>query len=118
MNINPSMMRPQVPQQGGMDTGPQNMDALIQMIMMQQAQQGPQTTPIGQRIQDPRAPMQNPNVGTTPTMGLPPARFDQNAQPGLAGLAPRNIAPNTDNRQLGPSSPLMDMYRVPPSIRR
>lgn len=107
------MMNPMRPMQG-MDTGAQNPEELIRALMNQQMQQGPQTTPIGQRIQDPRIIPQNPNAGSIVPQAPQSAMFNQNAQPALGSIAPRNQIP----QQMGPSSPLQDMYKVPPSLAR
>lgn len=116
--MNMGMRPPASPQPQGMDTSPQNADAFIQMLMQQQNNQGPQTTPMNLPVRNPNTFIRpNPNVGTMPSQPQQTAMFDQAAQPPLGGMA-RNLPPQTDNRALGPSSPLRDIYSIPRTLQR
>jgi len=97
-NLGPSSnMNMPMPQQG-MNTGPSNIDALLQMIMNSPMQQQRRVTSTGQQVMDPNVPAPRPAI------------FDQRSQPSLGSISPRNnMAPQ------GPlsSSPLTNLYRNP-----
>lgn len=128
LNVGSPMMRaPQQQEQQGVNTSPQDAEALMRMIMMQQQSQGPQTTVSPNQSMAPPPPQSRIGQPAYPNGygggGIQTGpQFDQMSQPGLATMAPRNnVAPQTDNRALqnmGPSSPLMSAYKVPPMLAR